>query len=188
MLTAHAERSLLVLVDLQPSFLKAIEAGDRVVKRARFLAEMAALLEIPTVVTEQNVPRMGGTTEELIALLNPLGARVLPKMSFSGCGASGFDAFLSSQRRRQIVIAGVETHICVLQTALHLVEREYDVFVAGDAVHARTQDAHLIGIERMRQAGICITHSESIAYEWLGTADHPLFKEALGIVKRYAGT
>jgi nicotinamidase-related amidase len=141
---------------------------------------------VPVVATEQNAERMGGTEADLADLLRNNGCAIESKMTFSCCRTTVLESHLSGFDRRQIILAGIETHICVLQTAMQLVGRDAEVCIVGDAVSARSEQAHSLGIERMRQAGVVIAHSESIAYEWMGSADHPSFRDVLGVVKRFA--
>ncbi|MCW5943801.1 MAG: isochorismatase family protein [Fimbriimonadaceae bacterium] len=183
---ADAARSVLVVVDVQPSFLNGIVEAERVLARTAFLVEMASLLEIPVLATEQYPSRMGGTHATLLPLLETARAPRLGKMTFSCAGCQAFDESLAAMRRDQVVLCGIETHICVTQTALMLLGSGHEVLVAGDAVSARTEMAHDLGAARMRQAGAAIAHSESVAYEWMVAADHPRFREALSVVKRYA--
>lgn len=184
---ADAARAVLVVVDVQPSFLNGIVDADRAVARTAFLIEMAALLQIPVIATEQYPSRMGETHASLLPLLEATAAPRIGKMTFACAGCEAFDEALAALGRNQAVLCGIESHICVTQTALKLLAKGDEVLVAGDAVSARTDLAHELGIARMRQAGAVIAHSESIAYEWMVAADHPRFREALSIVKRYAG-
>ena len=180
-----AQRSVLVVVDIQPSFLDPIEGSERVLRRSEFLLRIASLLDVPALATEQYPSRMGGTHESL----TPFMAQecVLGKMSFSCAGCSEFVDALDNLQREQVVLVGIETHICVNQTAHHLLQRGYEVFLAADATGSRSGEAHKVGLKRMRQAGAVISHTESIAYEWMGSAEHPSFRDALKIVKEFSG-
>lgn len=184
MFHADAQQSVLLVIDVQPTFLKPIWEAERVVRRCGFLIEVAQLLGVPMLVTEQYPERMGPTDEGLRRLL-PEDTNVSPKMSFSCMGCESVSASLSQMGKRQVILCGIETHICVSQTAHHLVEQGLSVFVAADAVSARTQDRHGLGIARMTAAGVIAAHSESIVYEWMGSASHPKFREVLAIVKQY---
>lgn len=179
---AVRNNSVLVVVDLQPTFLRPIASGERVVARTRFLAECARLLDVPIIATVQNAERMGRTESSVIDLLG----EPIDKMSFSCCANEHFQDRLRALNRTQAILAGIETHICINQTAHHLLESGTDVFLAADAIGARLEDAHEIGLSRMVEAGAVLAHSESIVYEWLGSADDPQFREVLQIVKRYA--
>jgi nicotinamidase-related amidase len=180
-----ASRSVLIVVDMQPSFMKAVPGVDKVLERCKFLVQVARELQVPIVASEQNNTRMGGFEPSLLALLDP-DSWPINKMSFSCCGSPEFLRALESTGRRQAVLCGIETHICVNQTALHLLQRGYEVVVAADAIASRGQAAHESAIERILQAGVAKADTESITYEWLGTADHPRFKNVLELVKRYA--
>jgi nicotinamidase-related amidase len=179
---ASGSDSTLIVVDVQPTFMKAIWETERVRARAEFLLRIAQIAGVPAIATEQYPERMGGTDPSLLPLLPdpPVG-----KMTFSCCGASSFLERLSATGRRQAVLVGIETHICVSQTAVDLLNAGYEVLVCPDAVSARTVEMHKLGMERMRDSGALPIHSEAVAYEWLGTASHPRFREALQIVKEF---
>lgn len=180
---ARADCCALLVIDLQPSFLKAIPDAERIVRRCRFLVEVAGALEVPILATEQNAARMGGTDASIRELLEPA---PLDKMSFSCAGAPGFSDRFLTLGRRDVVLVGIETHICVNQTAHHLIEAGCRVFLPVDALGCRSEAAHTVGLRRMEVAGAVLTHTESLAYEWMGTAEHPRFRDVLEIVKRYA--
>jgi nicotinamidase-related amidase len=179
---ARSEDSVVLVVDLQEKFLAPIFEAERVLKRAEFLLKVAAMVGIPAFATEQNPERMGGTHASIAALID--GGPVQGKMRFSCFGCEGLEGWLAQQRRRQVILVGVETHICVNQTAHNLVDLGYAPILAEDAISARTQGMHRNGIERMRAYGVTVAHTESVAYEWLGGADHPRFREMLQIVKQ----
>lgn len=172
----------LIVVDLQDSFLAPIKERDAVVHRSRFLIEVARLLQVPIIATEQYATRMGGTAETIREALGD--APALDKMCFSSCRSEGFWTAWEGLDRSQAVLVGIETHICVNQTAQDLLERGYEVFVCEDATGAR-MDAREGALKRLRHEGVVVTHTESVAYEWLGEAGTPEFKEALELVKRY---
>jgi nicotinamidase-related amidase len=174
-------RSVLLVIDIQEALLSSIYEIDRVVARSAFLIRIASLLEVPVVATEQNPTRMGGTEKSLAKLI----AAPHSKMAFSTCGCDEAVAQLRSSERKQAVLVGIETHICVSQTAHDLMDQGYEVVVCPDAVSARSLDRHKLGMERLRDAGAVPAHTESVAYEWLGSADNPLFRDALKIVKEY---
>ena len=173
------EASVLVVIDLQPSFLKAIHESDRVVARSRFLIEAARILSVPVIATTQNRERMGGIAPELSELL----PETIDKMSFSCCGSKEFRQALEGSGRRLAIIVGIETHICVSQTAQQLRGGTFEVAVCPDAVSSRSIDRHKLGMERIRDGGAIPVHSEAVVYEWLRTAEDPAFREILALVK-----
>lgn len=177
---ARAPDSILLLVDLQPTFLAAIHESDRVLARSSFIAEAATLLEVPIVATEQYPSRMGSTDPSMSGFLSK---EPMAKMDFSCCGSQDLLQFFEDQGREQIILVGIETHICVNQTAHDLLDRGFSVLVCADACSSRTLDRHEIGLRRITEAGATVAHSESLVYEWLKSADHPNFREALKLVK-----
>ena len=178
---AKAEKSILVVLDLQTAVLRMIPEEDRLVARALFLVRMAQLLGIPILQSEQNPSGLGTTDERIAAVLRP--AAKIDKTTFSAAAEPAFMDALQATGRRQVVVTGIETHICVSQTLSDLEERGFNTFACVDAVSARTPNRHEAGIERLRACGVALAHSEAIAYEWLGGSSHPLFREALRIVK-----
>lgn len=183
---ASLNDSILVVVDIQPSFLNAIHRKDTVLHRAKFLVEAATVLGVPIVATEQYPERMKGTEESLAELLAVARAPVFGKMSFSCSGCSSFVEELQRSGKEQVVLVGIETHICVNQTAHHLLGSGKTVFLAADAISARTEEMHSIAMRRMVHAGAIPTHTESLVYEWMNTAEHPRFRDVLSIVKKYS--
>lgn len=177
-----ASDSALVVIDLQQNFMKVVPNAESVVARTEFLIRIANVLEIPTLFTEQNPGRMGGTDQRLSELMT---GKAIPKLAFGCCGEERFVAEWRATGKNSVVLVGIETHICVTQTALAFVDMGVAVFLAVDAVAARHQDGHEIALRRLETNGVQLTHSESIAYEWLRSADHPRFREALEIVKAH---
>ncbi len=175
------EQSILLVVDIQEALLGSIHEIDRVVARSAFLIRIATLLEVPIVATEQNPSRMGGTELTLAKLIPP----AFPKMTFSVCGSPEARAAIEATGRQQAILVGIETHICISQTAHDLLAQDFEVVVCPDAVSARSLDRHKLGMERLRDAGAVPAHTESVAYEWVKSADNPRFREALRIVKEY---
>ncbi|MEZ0326694.1 MAG: isochorismatase family protein [Fimbriimonas sp.] len=176
------EKSILLVIDIQEALLSSIHEIDRVVSRTSFLIKIATLLDVPIVATEQNPTKMGGTQHTIAQLIAP----PLAKMSFSVCGCAEAVDAISESGRKQAILVGIETHICVSQTAHDLLARGFEVVVCPDAVSARSLERHKLGMERMRDAGVIPAHTESVAYEWLGTAEHPHFRDALKVVKDHA--
>ncbi|RMG25657.1 MAG: isochorismatase family protein [Armatimonadetes bacterium] len=182
---ADANRSALLVVDIQDSFLAPIPNRDAVVHRSSFLIEIANLLSVPILVTEQYRERMGATTEAIRKLL-PEGTPCVDKLCFSSVEREGIWAELRASRRNQVVLVGIETHICVTQSALDLLDSGREVFLCADAAGARPDGAHEIALGRLARAGVQVTHTESVAYEWLKEAGTDPFRDALKIVKRYS--
>jgi nicotinamidase-related amidase len=180
---ARASDSVLLVVDEQPTFMQSIWEADRVLRRTEFLLRIAAIMEVPIFATEQYPERMGSTNSKIAALL-PKPA--FGKMSFSCAGCEPLLIELENTGRRQVILVGVETHICVSQSAADLVNAGYEVVVCPDAVSARTVEMHKLGMERMRDSGVLPMHTEAVAYEWLDTANHPKFRDALKLVKEFA--
>jgi len=140
------EDALVVVVDIQPSFMAAIHEADRVVRRSRFLIQAATMLGVPFIATEQNPSRMGSLDPTLLPLMS---TAPISKMSFSCCGGTGFQDAVDFHERSSVILVGIETHICVTLTALDLVNNGYKVFVCPDAVSARTMEMHKLGMERI---------------------------------------
>ena len=177
MQTIDRESSALLVVDFQARLMPAIEDGAAAVANARRLLGAAELLGVPVLFTEQNAGGLGATVSELEA-----GARgpVLHKMTFDACRAGGLARMPD---RPDLVVAGCEAHVCVLQTVLGLLGAGRRVYVVQDAVGARRAENKLAALRRMERHGAEIVAAEMVVLEWLATAEHPRFCEAIALVK-----
>ena len=198
-----ASESQLVLVDYQERLMPAIFEGAAVLANARRLARIAQLVDVPVWGTEQNPSRLGPNDAELRALCR----RTLAKMHFSaseeglgewlrpapkpqGGNARSLPKHLQKAREQQqvparasIVIAGCEAHVCLLQTALQLIEDEFEVWVVTDACSSRTERNRDAAFDRLAGAGAELVTTEMVAFEWLRGCEHPAFKDMLWLVK-----
>lgn len=177
MLTIDRANSLLLVVDFQARLMPAIEGGAAAIANARRLRDAAALFDVPVVLTEQNARGLGPTVADLAC--EP--AEIAHKMSFDACRSRGFLARLGG--REAIVVAGCETHVCVLQTALGLIEAGRRVYLVRDATASRRGESKETAIRRLARHGAEIVTTEMVIFEWLGTADDPRLREALALVK-----
>jgi nicotinamidase-related amidase len=168
--------SLLCVIDVQERLLAAMPDATRVVARCGRLADAARLLGVKAVLTEQYPRGLGPTPADLAAKLPPAAA----KMSFSCCGCGPFDTALAGVAT--VVIAGLETHVCVSQTALDLLAAGRGVFIAVDAVGARHAIDHEVALLRLEAAGAILTTSEAVLFEWCRTAEHPQFQQVRKLV------
>ncbi len=177
----RAGESVLILVDIQERLVSAMPAGVRaqVLQNSTILAKAAAGLNVPLIVTRQYPKGLGDTVPPLAEK----GAAVIDKTSFSCCRAAGFSQALGDTKRSQIILAGMETHVCILQTALDLAASDYQVFVVEDVVCSRTKGNHRNAIRRMMECGIIVTNLESVLFEWLEDAQHPHFKGISQLIK-----
>lgn len=179
---------VLVLVDLQERLVAAMQHRERTLAAAGRLARAAALVGAPILVTRQYPQGLGPTESSIEKLLIELAdrdARVsgVDKTAFCCAAEAEFNEALSATGRRQVVLAGMETHICIAQTALALAGSGYQVQVAADACCSRDDVAHELALARMRAANVVVTHSDSVMYEAVGRAATDEFKALLEIVK-----
>ena len=177
------EETLLVVVDMQEPFLRGIHERARLTDNVRLLVQAAGILSVPVLTTVQYAARMGSFVAEIAEVLPDSRREPLDKLTFSCAGSPEFCAALAALGRRRILLCGVETHICVSQTALDLVQGGYQVHVAADAVSARSLEKHKLGMERMRDSGVLPCAAEAAVYELLGEAGTPQFKSILALVK-----
>lgn len=169
--------SLLCVVDVQEKLLPAVPESDRVVAAAGRLADAAGLLGVRCVLTEQYPRGLGRTAAALAARLPP----PIEKLAFSCCGAEAFAACLPAELE-SVLLCGLETHVCVAQTALDLLARGLAVFVAVDAVASRHAIDHEVALRRLEGAGAVLTTSEAVLFEWCRSADHPRFRDVRPLV------
>lgn len=180
-----AARSQLLVIDLQERLLPAVHEAGRVLARTRLLLRAAGALGVPVVVTEQ-YPRGLGPTVPGVQEALPAGAAVLEKIAFS---AAAEEAVAGRVReglaggRDQLVIAGTEAHVCVLQTALGFLGRGFAVFVVEDAVSSRDPAGVAAAAARLRHAGCGWVTSEMAVFEWLGRAGTEAFRDLLPLIK-----
>jgi nicotinamidase-related amidase len=172
-----AATSALCVIDVQERLLPAMAEGERVVRRCRRLVEAARLLAVPTLLTEQYPKGLGPTVGSLAELLPP----PIAKMTFSCCGTSTFGESLPASVSA-IVLCGLETHVCVAQTALDLLAAGFAACIAVDAVASRHSIDHEIALRRLESAGAIVTTSEAVLFEWCGSAEHPQFQAVRKLV------
>jgi nicotinamidase-related amidase len=167
-------RSALVLIDFQERLFPGVYEHSRVMARIDLLLSAANLMQVPVLITEQYPRGLGSTVEEIRKALPQV--QPLEKMDFSCAAAPGFKERLSSFHRDQVVLTGIETHICVAQTALDLATQGENIFVVADATSSRRPLDAQIALQRMEQSGLTIMTAESVVFEWLRRAGTDEFK------------
>ncbi len=177
-MTLAAAACTLLLIDLQQRLMPSIAGGEAVVANAKRLAEAARLLDVPVLATEQNPAGLGGT----VAALAPLPSKVLSKNFFDATREATFDGSLPAERPI-VVVAGCETHVCVMQTVLGLLRHGRPVALVSDAVGSRREDNRDAALARAKAHGAELVTTEMVVFEWLETSDHPRFRDALRLVK-----
>jgi len=175
------EKAALVIIDIQEKLFPYVKDQIILQRNVSKLAETAKLLDVPVIVTEHYPKGLGRTIPSVANLVKE--AKKIEKTSFGCCGDEKFNKAVKKTDRKQIIICGVETHICVAQTAMGLKNGGYDVYLSGDAVSSRNETDAETAIERMRGEGIIISTTEALMYELMRDASDPLFKEFLKIVK-----
>jgi nicotinamidase-related amidase len=176
-----ADRTAAVLIDVQERLLPHMENHEQLLARILRLAEGLRLLGIPRLVTEQYPRGLGPTVPELRAALPE--EAPLEKISFSCCEDEGFMSRLEGLGRKNVVVAGIEAHVCVLQTVLDLLAAGYIPVVVADCISSRQAGDRRIACERIRAEGGMLTTSESLLFELCRRAGSPLFKEISRLVK-----
>ncbi len=178
----RAADSCLVVIDMQERLVPAMQAPARTIRNARVLVTAADELGVPVLMTEQYPKGLGHTVPEL-AKAAAAEARILPKMHFSCMEDEGFAEAFRATGRRQAVIAGMEAHICVVQTAAGLMSEGVEVFVVTDATSSRTLESEKACLDRLQALGAGIVTTEMVVFEWLGQAGTPAFKTLLPLIK-----
>lgn len=175
------EDTALVIIDVQDKLTSVMHGKAELVGNLVRLVQGAQALKIPIVWLEQIPEKMGPTIPELKELL--AGLTPISKKCFSCAASSEFTDSLSRLKRKHVILAGIETHVCVYQTARDLQAKGYAVEVVSDAVSSRTEHNWRIGLRRAEAAGARITSVEMALFELLGTSEHPAFRDMLKIVK-----
>lgn len=178
----RADDACLVVVDMQARLAPAVAGAEGAITATRLMLTAAARLGVPVVVTEQYPTGIGHTIPEIAGPAAEADAQVVQKTTFAATGAPAFlDAL--PEARRQAVIAGMEAHVCVLQTAMGLLEAGWGVFVAADAVASRTALDRETALARLGAAGARVVTAEMAVFEWLGRADTADFRALLPRIK-----
>lgn len=175
-----AGNALLLVIDIQEKLVPAMDHGTQVIERTKVLLETAGHLKIPVVVTEQYTKGLGQTVPELAPWLETAGR--YEKMTFSGCTESVME-HLTAEGRRQIIVTGMETHVCVFQTVRGLIEQGYDVHVVQDGVCSRTKANYQNGLALMREMGAVITNTETVFFDLLKEAGTESFRQLRKLIK-----
>ncbi|MBK8907033.1 MAG: hydrolase [Rhodospirillales bacterium] len=177
----NSDESCLLIVDIQSRLLPVMADPDAVVGNTRLLMRAAGRLGVPVLASEQ-YPRGIGHTVSPVAELLPDNS-VVEKMHFSCLREDFFADRLEALGRRQAVVAGIEAHVCVLQTADDLVSAGYDVFVVADATSSRTHANHQAALARLEAAGAHLVTTEMVVFEWMAKAGTPEFRELVALIK-----
>lgn len=183
------DSAVLVVIDVQGRLAAAMDRREAVLGAVSFLVAVAGIVGVPVVITRQYPAGLGDTEPEILHALDlaeESGATVLraDKVAFDCFREPSFRSAIEGLGRRQMVLVGMESHICVTQTAVSALADDWDVHVVEDACCSRAAETHGSAVERMRAAGAVITVAESAAYELIGEAGTPEFKALLGLVKQ----
>ena len=183
-------RSVLVVIDLQGKLMEVIHRPRLVVEATIRLMKLAELFGVPVILTEQYPRGLGPTHPEIRAGFDALAVpkRYVDKTAFGCCGEPSFLRALDELRPgsgapRQVVVAGIEAHVCVLQTVIELIRHGNQVHVSWDAVSGRGEEYRRHALERMAAAGAAVTNHESVGFEWARDKNHPRFRELSTLLK-----
>ncbi|NLT65400.1 MAG: isochorismatase family protein [Acidobacteria bacterium] len=168
------DRSVVVVIDIQERLFPHVHEHERMLARVDMILSAATLMRIPVVLTEQYPRGLGSTIEEIRRSIP--GIQPLTKMDFSCVPAPGFEEKLSSLNRDQVLLTGIETHVCVAQTALDLASTGRNVAVVADATSSRRPLDAQVALQRMDRSGLTVTTAEAVVFEWLRTAGTEEFK------------
>jgi len=173
--------TVLTIIDIQGNLAHAMHEKESLFKSVKQLIKGFTAFEIPIILTEQNPKGLGSTLPEIMELLPNV--TTIPKMSFNCCDEKAFMESINTLGKRQVVIAGIESHICVYQTSAALLEMGYGVHVVADAVASRFSDNRKLALKKMERMGAIMTGVEMVLFELLKTAEHEKFREIVKIIK-----
>lgn len=178
----RVDECVLAVVDIQEKLLPRIHEKERVIRNSQLLIRLASILSLPVLVTTQYSKGLGATVPAILSLLPDV--KPVDKLEFGCFGNGEFCSAISVLAgRNTLLLCGIETHICVMQTALGALSQGLNVHVAADAVGSRAELNWKLGLERMREAGAVISSAEMMIYELLGKSGSPAFKEMLQYLK-----
>lgn len=177
MLTIDPLSSTLVVIDIQSKLMPVIQSAEVVTLNSRRLIDAANLLDIDILFTEQNAKGLGSTVSQLPVDTHP----VIHKMTFDACRVPDFLEKLDKERA--VLVVGCETHVCVQQTVLGLLENDIRTYVVTDATGSRRTENKEAALQRMEKYGAELVTTEMVIFEWIGSAEHPRFKEMLSLIK-----
>ena len=177
----NIEKTALVIIDVQEKLSRVMHEKQKLFENLQRLIKGIQILGIPIIVTEQNPNGLGPTVPEIAPLLTD--SKPVTKFSFSCCGEEPFLRQLEMLNRKQVLLTGIETHVCVYQTAIDLIEAGYEVHTVVDCVSSRTPENRNLALEKMKSEGARLTSVEIALFELLRTAASPKFKELSKIVK-----
>ncbi|HLF17832.1 MAG TPA: hydrolase [Candidatus Omnitrophota bacterium] len=174
------DKSVLLVIDVQGKLAHLMHQKDELFRNLQTLIKAAHLFAIPVLLTEQAPQKIGETIEEIKQVLKekPIG-----KTAFSCCGEDEFVRRLRALKRKQIIVCGIETHVCVYQTVCDLREMQYEVQVVANAVSSRVEENKNLALGRIQLTGATLTSTEMLICELMKGADHPKFKEVMGLIK-----
>ena len=175
------ENTALVIIDLQGKLWNVMYAKEALLENILKLIKSFRILGVPMILTEQNPKGLGSTLDEIVQILPEI--KPITKFTFGCCQNGEFMQAISDLKRKQILICGIEAHICVYQTSLELLSKGYEVQVVADAVASRVTKNMDIALSRVQSEGVKLTVSEMAQYELLQTAENPKFKDLLKVVK-----
>jgi nicotinamidase-related amidase len=175
------EQAVLLIVDIQERLAAVMSRKDEVVKNNQHLIELAKLIGLPVVVTEQYPKGLGRTVPALLSSIP--GCRPIEKMTFDCCGQDGFIQEIRNHAKKTVILTGMETHICVLQTCIGLLKSGLNVHVVQDAICSRTEENWKAGLDFMRDAGGVITCTETVLFQLLKIAGTEQFKKISQLIR-----
>lgn len=178
------DRAFVLVIDIQEKLTPLVQGAKALVGAARKLLDGVRVFKLPVMATEQYPTGLGRTVEPVKSCLDVADATVLEKPTFSAWAHPPVREAILALDRPQVVVVGIETHVCVQQTTLDLISRDYDVFICADAVSSRGQEDHQCALSRMRQEGAFIATVESVLFELCDRCDTPQFKAMLEVIKR----
>lgn len=173
--------SLIMMIDIQDKLVKMVQT-ESIIHKNQIIATISKELELPVILTEQYPQGLGDTIDEVKSKLHE-NTRIYEKKCFSALEEENLCNTIKDYKRTQIILSGIETHICVLQTALDLLENGYQVFILKDACASRNKEEHNLALERLKQNGAIIISTEMFLFELLKKSSHPKFKELQKLIK-----
>lgn len=175
------ENSVLVIVDVQEKLFSLMQNKEKLLKNIKILIQASQYLNIPIIYTEQVPKKLGRTLLEISSHLE--GLSPIEKTSFSCYSENTFAENLQKINRQQVILVGIEAHICVYQTAMDLIHNQFDVKIISDAVSSRCTDNKTLALENIKMTGGNILSTEMILFEWLKTSEHKKFREISQLIR-----